>query len=104
MAAMNPKNGVKCHAFKHARRHQSDRELVHLAKSVPPSHSVLELSRRVVDFDRYFLMMAPVDDVRAYDHSKWKKCKLPLPPGAPDPEADLPAGYDRHAALGRRED
>ncbi|KAI9609207.1 hypothetical protein KEM48_002913 [Puccinia striiformis f. sp. tritici PST-130] len=63
--ALNPRSGVKLSAFKNARASKHDRQLVFLA--------------------RYFLQIASLPDVRTVDHKKWADCRLPLPPGTPDP-------------------
>ncbi|GAA5869654.1 hypothetical protein JCM1840_000546 [Sporobolomyces johnsonii] len=66
--ALNPKNGIKVHAYKDAltRDHVStDLELLHVA--------------------RYLLQLVQVPDVTALDHSRFRKSKLPLPEGVEDP-------------------
>ncbi|GAA5949596.1 hypothetical protein JCM3765_002718 [Sporobolomyces pararoseus] len=66
--AMNPKNGIKVHAYKDALSRDNvstDIELLYCA--------------------RYLLQLVGVQDVTTVDHSKFRKCKLPLPQGTEDP-------------------
>ncbi|GAA6036906.1 hypothetical protein JCM8097_006347 [Rhodosporidiobolus ruineniae] len=66
--AMNPKNGLKVHAYKDALTRDNistDRELLHVA--------------------RYLLQLTKIDDFTTLDHSKFRKSKLPLPEGVEDP-------------------
>ncbi|GAA5922874.1 uncharacterized protein JCM15063_003454 [Sporobolomyces koalae] len=66
--AMNPKNGIKVHAYRDALSRDNvskDIELLYCA--------------------RYLLQLAAVQDVTELDHSRFRKSKLPLPPGAQDP-------------------
>ncbi|KAM0793299.1 hypothetical protein ACM66B_000759 [Microbotryomycetes sp. NB124-2] len=64
--AMNPRNGLKVHAYKDALNHgRSDHELVWVA--------------------RYLLQLVNVPDISKLDHKKFKKVKLPLPVGVEDP-------------------
>lgn len=68
---MNPDNGIKVKAFHDAMGEgESDRELVYITK--------------------YLLQLALVDDVTKFEHKKFKRCKLPLPEGVPDPVANHP--------------
>ncbi|GAA6013232.1 hypothetical protein JCM11491_006322 [Sporobolomyces phaffii] len=71
--AMNPKNGIKVHAYRDALARDNvstDIELLYCA--------------------RYLLQLVHVDDVTTVDHSKFRKCKLPLPVGVEDPLALAP--------------
>ncbi|GAA5835350.1 hypothetical protein JCM3766R1_004764 [Sporobolomyces carnicolor] len=66
--AMNPKNGIKVHAYKDALSRDNvstDVELLYCA--------------------RYLLQLVSVQDVTTVDHSRFRKCKLPLPHGIEDP-------------------
>ncbi|GAA5980083.1 hypothetical protein JCM10908_001528 [Rhodotorula pacifica] len=66
--AMNPRNGIKCHAYKDALTRDnidSDHELLYVA--------------------RYLLQLTKVPDVTQLDHSKFRKSKLDLPDGVDDP-------------------
>ncbi|POY71456.1 hypothetical protein BMF94_5769 [Rhodotorula taiwanensis] len=66
--AMNPKNGIKCHAYKDALTRDNidkDKELLYVA--------------------RYLLQLVNVADVTQLDHSKFRKSKLALPEGLSDP-------------------
>ncbi|BGP12797.1 hypothetical protein JCM10213_008058 [Rhodosporidiobolus nylandii] len=66
--ALNPKNGIKVHAYKDALFNGStDRELLYVAK--------------------YLLQLVDKADVTQFDHSRFRKCKLPLPEGVSDPLA-----------------
>ncbi|GAA5864530.1 hypothetical protein JCM3774_005156 [Rhodotorula dairenensis] len=70
--AMNPKNGIKCHAYKDALTRDNidnDHELLYVA--------------------RYLLQLTNVPDVTQLDHSKFRKSKLALPDGVEDPLARL---------------
>ncbi|GAA6047281.1 hypothetical protein JCM3770_001865 [Rhodotorula araucariae] len=66
--ALQPANGLKVKAYKDALtrdRMSSDHELLYVA--------------------RYLLQISGHDDLTKLDHSRFKKSKLPLPPGVPDP-------------------
>ncbi|GAA5857203.1 hypothetical protein JCM8547_009368 [Rhodosporidiobolus lusitaniae] len=74
--AMNVSNGIKVHAYKDALTTgaiDTDRELLHVAK--------------------YLLQILPVADFTTLDHSRFRKCKLPLPEGMSDP-MDLAKRHD----------
>ncbi|BGP36786.1 hypothetical protein JCM10449v2_000688 [Rhodotorula kratochvilovae] len=66
--ALQPANGLRVKAYKDALtrdRMSSDRELLYVA--------------------RYLLQISNHEDLTRLDHSRYKKSKLPLPPGVPDP-------------------
>ncbi|GAA5997955.1 hypothetical protein JCM5350_007916 [Sporobolomyces pararoseus] len=66
--AMNAANGIKVHAYRDALSRDNvstDIELLYCA--------------------RYLLQLVGVQDVTTVDHSKFRKCKLPLPQGTEDP-------------------
>ncbi|GAA5984063.1 hypothetical protein JCM11641_005585 [Rhodosporidiobolus odoratus] len=66
--AMNVKNGLRVHAYKDALTRgndQTDREMLYVAK--------------------YLLQLVNIADVTQLDHSRFRKCKLPLPEGVNDP-------------------
>lgn len=65
--AMNPANGLRVHAYKNSKKAKGgDRELLYVA--------------------RYLLQLVGVEDFTTVDHSKFRSCSLPLPPGVEDPK------------------
>lgn len=63
---MNPENGIRVRAYKDAMNNRdTDQELIYVA--------------------RYLLQTLSIPDVSTLDHSKFRKCTLPLPAGTNDP-------------------
>lgn len=88
--ALNPKNGIKVHAYRDALTEDNvstDIELLYVA--------------------RYLLQLVAVPDVTTLDHSRFRKSKLALPDGVDDPlklvERAREAGRSRRGSIGRKD-